>query len=362
MMEMVSVIGFDIGGANTKTAFIRAENNAVQTVRVAVEYFPFWKRNRSELPVLLKRHKAEVAEQPILDAVGVTMTAELSDAFQTKREGINHILDSVEKAFQDVKIFVLDVYANLVSCKEARLKPLHVASANWAATGWIVSKMFSDCIVIDVGSTSTSIIPIIGGKIAAEGRNDLEKLINGELVYTGALRTNVAAIVSAIPVRSGMARVSSELFATSGDVHLVLGNIKEGDFSVDTADGRGKSRAEALARLARVVCADVEMLSEDEIVKIAEHVYRKQVEQIAEGLRQVYGRIETIVKPDFPIIVTGLGRRFLASEAAKVAGFKKIVDLGELLGVEAALASPCVGVSLMVATKLSCGGLAWKRF
>jgi probable H4MPT-linked C1 transfer pathway protein len=103
----------------------------------------------------------------------------------------------------------------------------------------------------------------------------LEKLVNGELVYTGALRTNVAAIVNAVPVRGGMARVSSELFATSGDVHLVLGNIGEEDFSTDTADGRGKSRAEALARLARVVCADVEMLSEGEIVRIAEHVYRK---------------------------------------------------------------------------------------
>jgi probable H4MPT-linked C1 transfer pathway protein len=362
MMEMVSVIGFDIGGANTKTAFIRAENDAVQTVRVAVEYFPFWKRNRSELPVLLKRLKAKVAEKSTLDAVGVTMTAELSDAFQTKREGVNHILDSVEKAFRDVKIFVLDIYANFVSCEEARLKPLHVASANWVATGWMVSKMFSDCIVIDVGSTSTSIIPIIGGKIAAEGRNDLEKLINGELVYTGALRTNIAAIVNTVPAKGGVAKISSELFATSGDVHIILGNIKEEDFSVDTADGRGKSRAEALARLARVVCADIEMLSEDEIVKIAEYVYRKQVEQISEGLKQVCRRIKTIVRPDFPIVVTGLGRRFLAFEAAKAAGFKKIVDLGELLGVEAALASPCVGVALMVATRLLGRELSWRQF
>lgn len=358
---MVNVIGLDVGGANTKIAFLRAEKSVAQTIRLAIEYFPFWKRNRSELPTLLRKLRAKVAESSTLDAVGVTMTAELSDAFQTKREGVNHILDSVENAFQDMEIFVLDVNANLLSCEEARSKPLSVASANWAATGWMVSKMFSNCIVVDVGSTSTSIIPIIGGKIAAEGRNDLEKLANGELVYTGALRTNVAAIVNAVPVRGRVARVSSELFATSGDVHLVLGNIKEEDFSVDTADGRGKSRAEALARLARIVCADVEMLSEDEIVRIAEHVYRKQIEQIAEGLKQVYKRVETLVRPDFPIVVTGLGRKFLAFEAAKAAGFKNIVDLGELLGEETALASPCVGVAIMVASKLSGGDIFWKR-
>jgi probable H4MPT-linked C1 transfer pathway protein len=362
MIGMVNVIGLDVGGANTKIAFLRAENGVAQTVRVASEYFPLWKRNKNELPALLRKLRAKVAESSALDAVGVTMTAELSDAFQTKREGVNHILDSVENAFQDMKIFVLDVNADLVSCQEARSKPLHVASANWAATGWMVSKMFGNCIVIDVGSTSTSIIPIIGGKIAAEGGNDLEKLVNGELVYTGALRTNVAAIVNAVPVRGGMARVSSELFATSGDVHLVLGNIGEEDFSTDTADGRGKSTAEALARLARVVCADVEMLSDGEIVRIAEHVYRSQIMQITDGLKQVYKRIETLVRPDFSIVVTGLGRKFLACKAAKSAGFKNIVDLGELLGVETALASPCFGVALMVATKLSGRDIFWKRF
>jgi probable H4MPT-linked C1 transfer pathway protein len=360
-MKMVNVIGLDIGGANTKAAFLRVGKNVIQEVKVAIEYFPFWKRDRSELPVLLKRLRAEVAKQSTLDAVGVTMTAELSDAFQTKREGINYILDSVENAFQGMEIFVLNVHANLVSCEEARLKPLEVASANWAATGWMVSKMFSNCIVIDVGSTSTSIIPIIGGKIAAEGMNDLEKLINGELVYTGALRTNVAAIVNAVPVKGRMARVSSELFATSGDVHLILGNIEGRDFSTDTADGRGKSRAEALARLARIICADIEMLSEDEIVSIAEYVYRKQIKQIARGLEQVYRRIETRCGSDIPIIVTGIGRKFLASEAAKVVGFRNIIDLGELLGTDIALASPCVGVSFMTASKLLGRDVSWKQ-
>ncbi len=75
--------------------------------------------------------------------------------------------------------------------------------------------MFNNCIVVDVGSTSTSIIPIVEGRVAAEGRSDLEKLINGELVYSGVLRTNIAAIVNNVPVRGKVSRVSSEMFATS---------------------------------------------------------------------------------------------------------------------------------------------------
>ena len=362
VVGMVNVIGLDVGGANTKMAFLKAENGLVQKIRVASEYFPVWKRDKGELPALLKRLRVKAAESEDLDSVGVTMTAELSDAYQTKREGVNHVLYSVERAFPNFKISVLDVDANLILLEEARANPLRVAAANWAATGWLVSKIFNNCIVVDVGSTSTSIIPIVEGEVAAEGKSDLEKLINGELVYTGALRTNVAVIVNTVPVRGGMARVSSELFATSGDIHLVLGNIKEEDYTVDTADGRGKSRAEALARLARIVCADVETLSEEEIANIAKYVYRKQIDQISEGLKQVYGRIKKCLKQNLQIVVTGLGRKFLARKAAQAAGFEEIVDLGELLGEEIALTTPCVGVALMEASKLSGRDIAWKRF
>jgi probable H4MPT-linked C1 transfer pathway protein len=357
---MVNVVGLDIGGANTKISFIKAEDGNVKTVKVFCEYFPIWKRRIDELAPLLRNLRSKVAGSVGLDAVGVTMTAELSDAFQTKREGVNSILNSVEEAFRGVEILVLDVDANLISCEDARSKPLRVASANWVATGWMVSKIFSNCIVIDVGSTSTSIIPIVNGRIVAEGKNDLEKLINGELVYTGTLRTNIAAIVNSVPVRGRFARVSSELFATSGDVHIVLGNIGVEDYTTDTADGRGRSRVEALARLARVVCADIEMLSEDEIVDIARYVYHKQVEQICDGLRQVYDRIKGLTGPGITIVVTGLGRRVLAYKAAQEAGFKNIVDLGEILGPDVALASPCVGVALMAASKITGGIVFWK--
>ncbi|MBS7618317.1 H4MPT-linked C1 transfer pathway protein, partial [Candidatus Bathyarchaeota archaeon] len=212
---------------------------------------------------------------------------------------------------------VLTVEAQLVKVEEAKREHLLVASANWAATGWMVSKMFKDCIVVDTGSTSTSIIPIINGKIAAEGKTDMEKLANGELVYTGVLRTNVAAIVSCVPLRGRMLRVSSEFFAQSGDAHLVLEHISEKEYHVDTADGRGKTRVEAMARPARVVCADIEMLNHSEITDMARYIYERQVEQISQALTQVYLRVSRQVMDNIPVVVTGMGRKFLSKRAAE---------------------------------------------
>ncbi len=358
--SVVSVLGLDIGGANTKAAYINTDNGVIRKFKAAMEYFPVWK-NPEKLSTVLSRLSKAVSGSVKLNCVGVTMTAELSDAYRTKREGVNRILTHVAQAFPATQVFVLDVNATLKSIAEAQVAPLEVAAANWAATGWMVAQLVKDCIVIDVGSTSTSIIPIVDGHISAAGKTDLEKLMNGELVYTGSLRTNIAAIANSIPLRNGTVRVSSELFAQSGDVHLVLGNITEEQYTVETADGRGKTRAEALARLARVVCADTEMLTEQEIVQFATYIYSKQVEQITEGLRQVYNRIKPRTKMEIKAVVTGLGKDFLARKAVQLVGIKEIIDLGELLKGDVATVSPAVGVALMAASKLEGRTVQWTQ-
>ena len=209
---------------------------------------------------------------------------------------------------------VLNTDAELQSIEASLDKPLSVAAANWAATGWLVAQKLKNAVVIDIGSTSTSIIPIVKGKVAALGKTDLDKLICGELVYTGSLRTNVATTVQSIPIKGGFAGVSSELFAQSGDVHTVLGHISAQDYTSETADGRGKTVPEAMARLSRVVCADTEMLTQQEIVDMATYVYGKQVEQVVAGLSKVYDRAKSLASGQVSVVVTGLGRDFLARE------------------------------------------------
>ncbi len=345
---MVDVLGYDVGGANTKAAFVRADGGKLKA-EVASIYFPIWKQPE-KLPNTLLKLKERLAVER-LDGVGVTMTAELSDAYQTKREGIRHILDCVEKAFPNVPIYVLNTDAKLELLDVAKQEPMGVAAANWVATGWLVAQHLKNGVIIDVGSTSTSIIPIVNGEVAARGKTDLEKLFCGELIYTGSLRTNVAAIVQSIPIKNDVAGVASELFALTGDVHMVLGHITEKDYTSETADGRGKTVPEALARLARVVCADTEMLTKKEIINMAQYIYDKQIRQVAEGLNKVYTYTKSLASGKVPVVVTGLGKDFLARKAAEALCVDVIVDLGTLLPEKAVLATPAFGVALMTANK-----------
>lgn len=355
----MNVIGFDIGGANTKATFMSARNGCIEKFTTASEYFPMWK-NPENLASTLTKLAKKIAESRSIDLIAVTMTAELADVYETKHEGVSQILNQVEKAFPTTKTLILNVNANLIAPEEAKCEPLKVAGANWAATGWLISQSRKNCIVIDVGSTTTSIIPVLNGKVAAEGKTDLEKLVCGELVYTGSLRTNVAAIVNRVPIGKGLARVSSELFAQSADVHLTLGNISEAEYTVETTDGKEKTRASALARIARVVCADTEMLAKKEIVKMAQYVYERQIDQIVAALNQVCDRLKK-AKGELPVVITGLGRNFLARKAAQQAGFAEIVDFGELIDADVARVSTAFAVALMGASLLERRLVHWTQ-
>ena len=157
--------------------------------------------------------------------------------------------------------------------------PIEVSASNWTATAMVVAAEHPDVILLDMGSTTTDIIPIESGQVRALGRTDPDRLATGELVYSGALRTPVEALVRAVPWRGGMALVSADGFAHTGDVHQWLGTvIRPARHEPGTARD---SRNHAGERLARVVCADRTMIDDDGITTIATHVAEAQVAAIA---------------------------------------------------------------------------------
>jgi probable H4MPT-linked C1 transfer pathway protein len=336
------VLGWDVGGANIKVARLEHTDGSRKPsgFRVLERPFALW-REPKRLPEVL----AEVADAiGRSDLMAVTMTAELADCFATKRAGVGAVLDAFTAAFPGVRPWIYGVDGRFRSVEAARAAPLRVAAANWMASASLVAQTAGDAIFIDVGSTTTDIIPIAGGRVVARGRTDPARLRSGELVYTGALRTSACAIARTVPLRGRRCRVAAEHFATAADVHLWLRHIEERHYTCDTADGRGRTRAEAAARLARMVCGDLEMLDDRDITAIAEHFARAQVKQIAGGLRQVIRRLGSSCPRIAVLAGQGL---FLARRAAEQAGLDA-VDLSATLGRAAARSAPSAAVAYLL--------------
>jgi hypothetical protein len=305
---MAPVIGLDVGGANTKAALVDGDGR----VRIVSEPFEVWHDPEAMAGVI-----ADVVGRLGLDGapVALTTTAELVDVFASKREGVLYVLDAAYRALPERRLRVMTTGGELVSLDAARAEPLACAAANWVATALLVARSEPDAILVDCGGTTTDLIPIAGGAVIAEGRTDVERLLAGELVYTGALRTNIAAVLSHVPVGGRPCPVTAELFAITADAHLLRGNLSPEQCTCSFPDDRGTSPSEVRSRLARVVCADPEQLASGDLEAIAGAVEEAQVASITAALRRVAARQAA----DVPVVAVGVGA-FLACEAAARCG------------------------------------------
>jgi len=344
---LTRILGLDIGGANIKAALITYFEGEIQNIRTKAIYFPIWKRHH-ELSSLLNQLKVKFCNNS-LDSVGLVMTAELSDVYRTKREGVLDILKITETAFENISIHTIDIYGEMRDIEEAKRSPLNFAAANWCATAKLIAETFSTGLFVDTGSTTTDIIPFQDGNVLTFGKNDLDRLISGELVYTGALRTNVATIVTHVPVKNKLIRVCPEYFAISADVHLVLEHITSGEYSCETPDGRGKTKEYALERLARTICADIELLETEELENIAQYVYLKQVTEISNGINRVITNEMKTFDQKIECVLTGVGKDFLAKPAAQKGGIKQFHDLDEIWTGDLALCAPSAAIAILTA-------------
>jgi arsenate reductase (glutaredoxin) len=342
---MAAILGWDIGGVNVKAALV------VDGRLVVARSEPFEVRRAPEdlaavLEAMAARVRRDAAAAGVPDipdelAHAVTMTAELARVFRTKREGVRAVLDAVDAAAAGAEVHVFAVDGRWRTTDEARRDWLDVAAANWAATATMVARSYGDAVLVDTGSTTSDIIPIVGGRVAALGRTDPERLASGELLYTGALRTPVEALASHVAIRGHSYALAAEAFALAGDVHLWRGNLTTPDYTVETPDGRPATRAFAGERLRRALCADTHLMTDADVDEVAAHLAHAQVARVADAIARVRAR-----HPQLRVaVVAGLGA-FIAAAAARRAGCD-VHFLAGVIGDGGARYAPAAAVALL---------------
>ncbi len=322
------VLGLDVGGANLKAA--HADGAARSRP------FALWKDPGGLAGAL----RGLIAEMPAADLHAVTMTGELCDCFESKRQGVIAILDAVQEAAQGKPIRVWRTDGKFVDITEARKTPLQTAAANWLALATFAGRLAPEgpALLFDVGSTTTDVIPLLDGRPKPHGRTDRERLESGELVYTGVRRTPLCALAGG----------AAELFATTLDVYLLLAWIAEDAADRNTADGRPATKAAAHARLARMMCADLESSTEKERMGLAHRVFLKQVYDLTWAAERVAGRM---AGPPRTVLVAGEGEFLVLPVLRQQKAFSPcpVVRLLETMGPEISRAACAHAVAVLAA-------------
>jgi probable H4MPT-linked C1 transfer pathway protein len=279
------MIGIDVGGANLKV---------VDEKGVVLHYCPLWLH--APLKDLLLGHREASGGE-----AAVVMSGELADCFSRKMEGISFIVDQVRSVFPDALFYGND------GVFHDQAHP-SLAAANWLASADLLRTRYPGGLLVDMGSTTTDIVPLSGFD-RLRGLTDLDRLQKGYLIYTGLLRTPVAAMVNRVLLKNISTPVSTEFFAQSADAHLVLGHISSDDYTCDTPDRKGRDVLSACRRLARVVCSDLEEIGMDGAYEVAQSFWEEQKNRIRQGVIAAGGDLENGEKN--PLVYAGTGSRLL---------------------------------------------------
>jgi probable H4MPT-linked C1 transfer pathway protein len=326
------IFGLDIGGANLKAA--------TNTGRAITTPFELW-RHPADLPAALTRLTEAM---PAFDAVAVTMTGELCDCFANKSDGVHSILDAVRKAFGKIPQLIWTTGGAFVHEDQARAAPLNAASANWLALAAFAGRYAQrgSAMLLDIGSTTTDLIPLFDGTPVPRGRTDPERFRSGELLYRGVDRTPVCALMGTA--------VAAEWFATMLDVHVVLGHIPEDPNCRRTADGRPATSDNSRARLARMLCEDPAEFALEAARDFAQRVHAVEFRDLVHAIAVAMGST-----PPATVVLTGagefLGRNAVAIWLEGIGASAELVSLGTVLGPHVSQAACAFAVAVLAGEK-----------
>ena len=333
---MPSTIGWDIGGAHLKAA--RVENGRVVAAVQAAT--PLWQG----LDSLHAAFEDLARRLGPAEAHGVTMTGELCDAFASRREGVFGLAAIAAGHLGAPRVYAGT--AGFIAVSAVAEHVSDIASANWRASAEAAALHAPDALFIDIGSTTTDLIPLVAGAVAAVGEDDAGRLAAGELVYTGLTRSFVMAMASRAPFAGQWTPLMNEYFAAAADVRRVLGDLPEGADLMATADGRDKGAAASRARLARMIGREADEASEAAWEGLAAWFAEAQVRDISDAAHLRLSRGD--VARAAPVIAAGIGEA-VAREVARRLG-RAAVGFADLIGAGPAAShcAPAAAVALLL--------------
>jgi probable H4MPT-linked C1 transfer pathway protein len=270
----------------------------------------------------------------------------LADCFATKAEGVRFILQAVQAGSDNRHTRVYLVDGRLVTPQVALAHSQLAAASNWHALARFAGRYASagSALLLDVGSTTCDVIPLVEGKPAARGTTDTERLLAGELVYTGIERSPVCAVVSAVPYRGRSCPVVQEVFATMRDVYSVLEQLPDDPSNLNTSDGKPATRAAARVRLGRMIAADTAEFNHRDAVALAHRAAQAQTELLAAAVELV---LQELSAAPTTVVLSGHGEFLARGVLESLRIDAPVVSLAAELGQTVSRSAPAHALAVL---------------
>lgn len=354
------ILGIDVGNSKIKLCYVESEGVlADRSVWWHSLALPFSNDRLSDFEIGLPSRIRMIGhlrglDLSALDAVVVCSSHAYS--YSLLHESVSHLSAILTATFGTTPVYVVAVDGTLTPAAAIQeLGPealtAHVLT-NFYGSALLGSRLIRDGISIDIGTTSTEVVPIVDGRIDPAGLATPSEYLrfryqHHRLGWYGLTNTPLTMIAPEVVTPSGTYQVvtrghrSDLLFVLLEDVDQRL--LREHAF-VSPPD-----REQALAKLSELVGLDRRLLEEPEILAVRDFLYDRLVDRVA-GLLRVVVR-ETFDRPpaELDVAELALGSRVLARPALIRAGFDprriRMLSFGQSQGLWSA--SSAFGMAIL---------------
>lgn len=339
-MKTSNFVGWDIGGAHLKVASVNAKGKVEFVEQFATPLWQGLEKLEDEFPKVVNK----ISRGALSHAL--TMTAELVDIFPNRLEGIEGLLKICEENLsKEIKLY--ESKQGLLKINDARKELSNIASANWHASAAFTASKAKTGLFIDIGSTTTDIIPFSNNKVIARGSDDQSRLRFDELLYTGVIRTSLMSLTRRVAFNGEWQTLAAEHFSTTADVYRILGELKDDDDLMDTADGNFKDIESSINRLARMLGTDaISSKNKDCWYQVAEYFAEKQLQMITNSVLRV---LSYSLEKEQTLIGAGVGRFLIKKLAARLnlpyIEFSELFDINSELEHKCNICAPAVALA-----------------
>jgi probable H4MPT-linked C1 transfer pathway protein len=307
MLSREAVMGWDVGGAHLKSVLVDGDGVAAFALELPC---PLW-QGVSQLDRAVGETLGRITASP--GAHAVTMTGEMADCFTDRAAGVVALVRAMSAHAAGAELHVFAGRRGFLPASAVAAAARDVASANWLATAMCVATVMRDALLVDIGSTTTDLVAIVGGVAHAIGDDDFTRLAADELVYTGVARTPLMSVASRAPFEGREVGLAAEHFATTADVHRLTGELPERADLYPSADGGPKTIEASARRLARMIGRDAASAPIAAWRQLARFFADLQLERLAAAATRVTA--QSTPSAHAPVVGAGVGT-FLACKLA----------------------------------------------
>jgi uncharacterized hydantoinase/oxoprolinase family protein len=283
--------------------------------------------------------------------------------FKSFAEGMRYTGAILKMIFPRQPVFFIRCDGELFKLNDVFELPDSEASAfactNYLGTAILAGKTFNEGLAIDMGTISTSIIPILNGKIDPVAAYNpagyvQHRYTTGKHVWYGVMHTPLTYITQQAKTK----RTVYNLILRSCTTNTLCSLLNIVDPGVANAHVQENSRISdteiSFIRMAETLGLDINSISRDELLEAATDIYYQFLYKLGEIIRNITGSMNYHNFDNLKVLATGLGQQAFIIPALVSSGFNRsqIITVGEDKQSNLWTAASVYGLALLALEKI----------